>query len=204
MLPLFLVQLLHSLSHRLSVVVGFSAEAWAEAFDPHLGDVSHYTLALVAALDAQGHDTDITRLLEGLRSSVTGITHGHLPQAPCVYSAKTQDLFLFQGSLVGTSLVSAESSSLTVNGVVLPLLWTFRVEVSGAVSISRMNSCDTNTGQNRNWEGSERVGLPTRLHAVLTLAALSACFVSCVFTYDAACCFLRAGRQASSQAALLY
>ena len=114
-------------------MVGFSAEAWAEAFDPPLGDVSHYTQALVAALDSHGHDIDIARLLDGVRSSVTGMTHD---QVPCVYSAKPHDLFLFQGSLVGTSLVSAESSSLTMNDVVLPLLRAFRAEVSGVASTS--------------------------------------------------------------------
>ncbi len=114
-------------------MVGFSAEAWAEAFDPPQGDVSHYTQALVASLDAHGHDTDIARLLDGVRSSVTGMTHD---QVPCVYSAKTQDLLLFQGSLLGTSLVSAECSSLTVNDVVLPLLRAFRAEVSGVASTS--------------------------------------------------------------------
>jgi hypothetical protein len=133
-------------------VVGFSAEAWAKAFDPPQGDVSHYTQALVAALYAHGHDTDIARLLDGVRSSVAGMTHD---QAPCAYSAKPHDLFLFHGSLVGTSLVSAESSSLTVNDVVLPLVRAFRAEVSGVVSTSCIHLISLthkSTERNRTWE----------------------------------------------------
>jgi hypothetical protein len=108
---------------RIGVTIGFAAGSGAAAFQAGgAATLSVFTLALVTALDSQGHVLDVVPLLEAVRASVCAFTRG--VQTPCVYSAKAAPVRLV--SLVGTVNLGTRVS---VNDVMLPLVGAVETQV---------------------------------------------------------------------------
>ncbi len=112
--------------------MGFSASSGSPAFENDVSPTSVYTAALVHNIKKWGYELDVVALLERVRQDVCDKVRGsRVEQAPCVYSAKGEDVMLVL--VLGSVRLAPPPCNVTLFDIVLPLVEGFKAQVSACV-----------------------------------------------------------------------